>query len=666
MTVLKFTEFRRRTGRSSSWSGPLPFLGGLLALYLLAPIAVLLVHLISGGSGLSTTGLAAATWVSLLTASMSTVIIALLGIPLAWILAQNRGPIWDAVGVAVQLPLALPPLMSGILLIEVVGPYTAIGRLFGGGLTDTMAAIVVAQTFVAAPFLVVSARSAFATVDPGLIDVAATLGHGGWSRFFRVSLPVAAPGIRAGLLLSWLRAFGEFGATIILAYHPYSLPVFAFVQFGSTGLPSSLPPTAVAVAMAGLVLLLARWRPGRWAWRMLQHRGAFPHPPDADRMLLSGAPGPPVELGRRRPAERLGFQLQTQIDDFKLALSHDGQGPHLAILGPSGAGKSLTLRCLAGLRETGTTNVQVGGQELGHRRPEERGVGWVPQDAALLPNLDVWRQVTFGVGTVPSVAEAWLQRLGIADLRDRLPDQLSGGQRQRVALARALAREPDLLLLDEPFSSLDVPVRDELRRELRRVQREVECATVVVTHDPEEAALLAEEVIVLDQGRVLQSGSRRAVFERPASPEVSKLLAIDNLRSGRVLAPGRVLSEGTELIIGDDGLRAGTEVSWCVRAEQLMLRPPLDEAPGTYAATVVEVFDLGAWREVSVRLDGGLMLIARTIGGRDLDAGSECRLGLAPDDVTVWPAASGQPAAGRGGAVEPEPWQPLEPSPPRG
>jgi ABC-type sulfate/molybdate transport systems ATPase subunit/ABC-type sulfate transport system permease component len=665
VTVLKFTEFRRRTGRGTSWWGPLPFLGGLLALYLLAPIVVLLVHLVSGGSGLSTTGLAAATWVSLLTASISTVIIALLGIPLAWILAQNRGPIWDAVGVAVQLPLALPPLMSGILLIEVVGPYTAIGRLFGGGLTDTMAAIVVAQTFVAAPFLVVSARSAFATVDPGLVDVAATLGHGGWSRFYRVSLPVAAPGIRAGLLLSWLRAFGEFGATIILAYHPYSLPVFAFVQFSSTGLPSSLPPTAVAVAMAGLVLLLARWRPGRWAWRMLQHRGAFGHPgAAADQILPSGAPGPPVELGRHRLAERLGFQLQTQIGDFSLALSHDGQAPHLAILGPSGAGKSLTLRCLAGLRETGATSVQVGGHELGHRRPEERGVGWVPQDAALLPHLDVWRQVTFGVGTVPAVAEAWLQRLGIAELRDRLPDQLSGGQRQRVALARALAREPDLLLLDEPFSSLDVPVRDELRRELRRVQREVGCATVVVTHDPEEAALLAEEVIVLDQGRVLQSGSRRAVFERPASPEVSKLLAIDNLRSGRVLAPGRVLSEGTELIIANAGLRPGTEVSWCVRAEHLMLWPPLDGAPATYPATVVEVFDLGAWREVTVRLDGGLMLIARTIGGRELEAGSECRVGLAPDDVTVWPAASPQAVALRGAAVEPEPTQPVEPSPP--
>ncbi len=198
--------------------------------------------------------------------------VAVLGVPLAWLLAQNRGPMWDVIGVAVQLPLALPPLMGGILLIQIVGPYTFLGRLFGGNLTDTRTAIVLAQTFVSAPFLVISARSAFATVDPGLIDVAATLGHGGWSRFRRVSLPVAAPGIRAGLLLTWLRAFGEFGATIILAYHPYSLPVFTFVQFSSTGLPSSLPPTGVAIGAAALVLALTAWRPGRAVRQLLSSR----------------------------------------------------------------------------------------------------------------------------------------------------------------------------------------------------------------------------------------------------------------------------------------------------------------------------------------------------------------------------------------------------------
>lgn len=612
----------------------MPLLGGLLALYLLVPVAVLLVHLAGGGRGMSTDGLASATWVSLLTATIATAVVGVLGIPLAWLLAQNRGPVWDAVGVAVQLPLALPPLMGGILLIQIVGPYTFLGRLFGGGLTDTKAAIILAQTFVAAPFLVISARSAFGTVDPGLNEVAATLGHGGWSRFRRVSLPVAAPGIRAGLLLTWLRAFGEFGATIILAYHPYSLPVFTFVQFSSTGLPSALPPTGVAIGAAAVVLALTGWWPGRLLGGR-RRRGSVP-----PEQVVEVLPGPeaalPPPLAARADHGRLSFDLRDRIGKFGLHLAHQGHAPHLAILGPSGAGKSLTLRCLAGLRGRDTGTVRVAGRELGRLLPEQRRIGWVPQDAGLLPHLNVWQQVTFGVSADPGVAHHWLVRLGIAELSRRRPHELSGGQRQRVALARALACEPDLLLLDEPFSSLDAPVRDELRRELRRLQREVGIATVVVTHDPEEAALLAEEVIVLAEGRVRQAGTRAAVFERPASPEVARLLRIDNLKSGRILGPGRIHTEGVELVGIASRAEAGTEVMWCVRAEHVSLLPLAEGGSDGYPGSISEVFDLGVWREVTVRLDGGLTLTARTVDGRDLAPGRRCRVGLPPGDITVW------------------------------
>lgn len=623
----------------------MPLLGGLLALYLLVPVVVLLVHLAGGGPGMSTDGLAAATWVSLFTATVATIVVAVLGIPLAWLLAQNRGPLWDVIGVAVQLPLALPPLMGGILLIQIVGPYTFLGRLFGGELTDTRVAIILAQTFVSAPFLVISARSAFATVDPGLHDVAATLGHGGWSRFRHVSLPVAAPGIRAGLLLTWLRAFGEFGATIILAYHPYSLPVFTFVQFSSTGLPSSLPPTGVAVGAAAVVLALTGWWPERLLGGRRRRGPAAPDPEPAAVVSPPAAPGRPPAPGARAQPGNLSFDLRAGVGDFRLELAHEGHAPHLAILGPSGAGKSLTLRCLAGLRGLQAGTVRVAGRELGRLLPEQRRIGWVPQDAGLLPHLNVWQQVTFGVGTDPGVARSWLIRLGIEELGERRPHELSGGQRQRVALARALAREPDLLLLDEPFSSLDAPVRDELRRELRRLQREVGVATVVVTHDPEEAALLAEEVIVLAEGRARQAGARAAVFERPASPEVARLLRVDNLKSGRMLGAGRLQAEGTELAGVRSPAGAGAEVMWCVRAEHVALSAPGEGGPGAYPAVIAEVFDLGVWREVTVRLDGGLTLTARTVGGRDLAPGRRCRVGLAPAGITVWADAGGEVSA---------------------
>jgi ABC-type sulfate/molybdate transport systems ATPase subunit/ABC-type sulfate transport system permease component len=605
---------------------PLALLGGLLVLYLVAPIVVLLAHL-PGSGGFSEPGLISALWISVLTATVSATIIALLGIPLAWALANGRSRAWDVVGVAVQLPLALPPLMSGILLIEVVGPYTLLGRLTSGQLTDTTAGIVVAQTFVSAPFLIVAARSAFSTIDPTLFDVAATLGHGAFSRFRRVGLPLAGPGIRAGLLLSWLRAFGEFGATVILAYHPYSLPVFTWVQFSSSGLPTALPPTAAALAAAGVVLALARWRPGRWAWRWVAGRRAAR--PDQQ----SRPPGPGgAAQNASRPAGALTFEVATQMGSFELTLEQERPVRHLAILGPSGAGKSLTLRALAGLRGPGAARVGLDGAELGTLAAEDRQVGWVPQELALLPHLSVWKQVTFGTRADPVLAAGWLDRLGLSELRERLPHELSGGQRQRVALARALATRPRLLLLDEPFSSLDAPVRSRLRRELRSLQRELRMTTVLVTHDPEEAALLAEHVMVLSDGCTIQSGSRDRVFARPASAQVAKLLGIENLRAGRVRGRGWLAVGGTLLEIEDCGLPDGTEVEWCVRPQHLVLTRGLG-----YPATVTDLVDLGAWREVGVRLDGGLELIVRTLDGQGLEAGQSCRVAIAPEHVALWP-----------------------------
>jgi molybdate transport system permease protein len=537
----------------------LPLLGGLLALYLTAPIAVLLVHLADGTSAhVPTAGLFPALLMSLLTASVATAIITLFGVPLAWVLAQHHGRFWSVAGVLVQLPLALPPLMSGILLIEVVGPYTAIGRLFNGALSDTPAGIVIAQTFVAAPFLVIASRSAFVTVPPELLDVAATLGHGRWSRFMRVALPVAADGIRAGMLLSWLRAFGEFGATIILAYHPYSLPIFAWVQFSSTGLPSALPPAGLAVAAAALVLVLANL-PLPAMGRLLRRCFATGLP-----VLVDPEPRRPAELA----TDHLEFELRDQLGTFELELAYAARTPHLALLGVSGAGKSLTLRCLAGLRGTGCGTVRLGTRELGTLAPETRRVGYVPQGQSLLPRLSVWRQVNFGVATDPRVAGHWIARLGLSELVDRTPDQLSGGQRQRVALARALAYEPDLLLLDEPLSALDRPVREELRLELRRLQEEAGVATVLVTHDCDEAAALAGEIVIIEDGRALQSGTREQVFSAPATARVARLLArashpaqvSDVVEMGESTQLGLRLDSGAELttrIPSGDGYHAG-------------------------------------------------------------------------------------------------------------
>ena len=620
-----------RPGRGPWW-GPLPWLGGLLALYLLVPIVALLPRL--GQAHFGVPGLASALGVSALSATISAAVIALGGIPLAYLLSRARGQAGRILGVAVQLPLALPPLMSGILLIEVAGPYTLVGRAFGGHLTDSLVGIVLAQTFVAAPFLIVAARSAFATVDPALGDVAATLGHGQWSRFTRVSLPLAGPGIRAGLLLSWLRAFGEFGATIILAYHPYSLPVFTFVQFTGTGLGSALAPTASALGAAGAVLVLVNWSPGPSLARLV--RGAT-----GRRTPTTGTPA-----GRgaaHHDPVALGFDLDTVVGSFRLRLAHVGHSPHLALLGPSGAGKSMTLRCLAGLVGPRVGQVRLGPVALDGLAPEHRNIGYVPQEAALFPHLDVWRQVVFGVGADPGLAAWWLARLGLSGLEHRLPDQLSGGQRQRVALARALARDPRVLLLDEPLSALDAPVREELRRELRRLQQETGVATVVVTHDPTEAALLAEEVVVLEGGTALQAGTRAEVVTAPATPEVARLVGMTNLRAGHLVAPGKLEAGGVWLAVARDRLPPGTAVTWCVRPEQVTLEDPSPATPSapTYPGTVVDTVNLGPWWEIVVRLDNGPDLLVRRAAPTDAAPGQRARVGVPSEAILLWPAATG-------------------------
>jgi molybdate transport system permease protein len=590
---------------------PLYWLGALLILYLAYPVGAFAVRVIDGSNeGWNVPGLWSALGVSVAGATISVGIGVLAGIPLAYLLAHRRGWLSSAVSVVVQLPLAVPPLISGILLIYIAGPYSFLGQLSGERLTQTMYGVVIAQSFVSAPFLVVVARSAFRAVDPSLAEVAATLGHGPMARFLRVDVPAASDGLRTGMILMWLRAFGEYGTTVVLAYHPYSLPIYVDNLFSSAPLSQAEAPTILAFGVAALAVAAGRI-PGPARLR----RRPVPAP-------LAPVPAPPVPVG---------FDLDAAVGTFRLRVTHQEGGHRLAIVGPSGAGKSVALRVLAGLLGPGAGTVTYGGADVTGIAPRQRGIGYVPQGFGLLPGRTVWQQAVFGVHADPARAAWWLETLHLGGLLDRLPEQLSGGQRQRVSLARALACDPRVVLLDEPFSALDAPVRAELRRELRRLQRDAGLSTVLVTHDPEEAAMLADEIVVVKDGRVLQSGSCRAVYQRPASAEIGRLLGIDNLFE---TAAGGWLP---------DGLAADTPVLWQVPPEALRIRrgPPPPGATGTDLGTgrVTDIIDLGRVAEVVVELSSGIELRARTPEIPDLGIGTACRLETDPDAVSAWPAA---------------------------
>ncbi len=199
---------------------------------------------------------------SLLSASLATCLIALFGVPLGYLLARRDFPGRGLLTLLVYLPLVFPPVVSGILLLLLYGPYGLIGSPFANAgleLDSSFTGIVLAQIFVASPFVIIAARSAFETVDPALEQVATTLGKGKLEIFWRVNLPVARAGIIAGLLLGWLRALGEFGATVIMAYHPYTLPVYLYVQLTGTGVDAALPLVLLTLAVSFIGVGLVLW-----------------------------------------------------------------------------------------------------------------------------------------------------------------------------------------------------------------------------------------------------------------------------------------------------------------------------------------------------------------------------------------------------------------------
>lgn len=250
---------------------------------------------------------------------------------------------------------------------------------------------------------------------------------------------------------------------------------------------------------------------------------------------------------------RLQVRVTRRLPGFTLDVAWEAGDEVVVLFGPSGAGKTLTLQALAGLLRPDAGRIVVNGRVFFDAdaaidvAPRHRRIGYVFQGHALFPHLTVAGNVGFGLRSAPRAARLRrkrevLERLGLAGLEQRYPQELSGGQRQRVALGRALAIEPALLLLDEPLSALDAPLRRALRDDLRDVLRQFSVAAVVVTHDFTEAYRLADRIVVYEAGRVVQSAPRAELLWRPASEAVARIVGIRNVLHGTVVkaAPDRI------------------------------------------------------------------------------------------------------------------------------
>jgi iron(III) transport system ATP-binding protein len=354
------------------------------------------------------------------------------------------------------------------------------------------------------------------------------------------------------------------------------------------------------------------------------------------------------------PAVRLSgvsksFADLNALDDVSLELE---SGTMLAILGPSGCGKTTVLRLISGFERPDAGTIEVSGRRVASPSsmvpPERRRVGLVFQDLALFPHLSVRSNVAYGIRRDPGHAgrtDELLEMVGLRGDGERMPHELSGGMQQRVALARALAPRPDVLLLDEPFSSLDQAMRTQLRAEVRQILREAKQSAVFVTHDQGEALTVADKVAVMTRGKVLQVAPPEIIYAEPSTPYVATFVGVSNLVSAEVKGSVGHTRFGAVTLIGSSDQRPEGHALCLLRPEHFSVIEAPDGPPSG-----------GGWEVIDRRFSGSeILLELRSDDGEQLwvEAGSRVRhLGLG-DQVAVSLREVETVAFGRRGSAAP-------------
>ncbi len=325
-------------------------------------------------------------------------------------------------------------------------------------------------------------------------------------------------------------------------------------------------------------------------------------------------------------------------------------GELMVLLGPSGAGKSKTLEIVAGIETPDQGEVLLNGVDVSDVPARKRGVGFVFQDHSLFPHKNVFENIAFGLKTRGEKAtrkrvKAIAREMQVENLLERFPDQISGGQQQRVALARALVIQPDILLFDEPLSSLDQRVREQLRKSLKRIQRKHHVTTLYVTHDYVEAIALADRIAILKHGKILQTGTPDEIFYRPLSREVAEFTGMTNIFSGLVHESREDFSlisfNNLELVV-DSALPLG-DVTVCIRPESIMFVRP--ERPSSFEnnfeGTITEMESFGsAMQRIGVDVGGTMFYVNvpnHVVEKMKLETGKRVKISLKKEKIHILP-----------------------------
>ncbi|MFD4112424.1 ABC transporter permease [Streptomyces niveus] len=647
----RLSPTRRASGRTRARTRPRTPLAlavpALLAVaFLLLPLIGILARTSWGdiGTHLTSPGVVEALELSLLVSFWALALSLLLGVPLAWLLARVDFPGKAFVRSLVLLPMVLPPTVGGVALLLAFGRRGLLGPwledTFGITLPFHTSGAVVAATFVAMPFLVISLEGALGGLRPRYEETAASLGASPVRVFATVTLPMVAPGLFAGAALTWARALGEFGATITFAGNlpgttqTLPLQVYLLLQ-NSPEAATSVSLLLLVIAMGVLIVLRGRWTgTPRDTEDATNRRRKHTTSPDDD----TEADGTAVDLAKESAGTTVEerWALHADVTGFTRLVLDAEPGTTIAVVGPNGAGKTTLLRALLGLTPRAHAELRLGALDVTALPPHRRGVAWVPQDGALFPHLSALSNTAYGlrahgVGRAEArrSAQLWLDRLGVGHLAHRRPAQVSGGQAQRVALARALATNPRLLLLDEPLAALDQTTRARVRHTLRSHLEGFGGVCLMVTHDPVEAVSLADRVLVLDEGRVVQDAPPADVTRRPRSPWVARMLG-RNAWPGTATDGGLALTDGGLLVVADPP-PPGTRALAIIAPEAVSVHRdrPSGSPRNVWPGTVREITSSGSRLRVLITSEQAPDLVA------EITPQAAVELGLA-DGVPVW------------------------------
>ena len=515
-------------------------------------------------------------WISLKVATTAIFFTFFLGITAAYSLLEYRGK-WKAALDSIFLaPLVLPPTVVGFLLLQLFGQYGWMGRflqLFRFNIIFTWYAGVIAAVVVTFPLMYKTAQGAFEQVDENLLRAAKTLGASEFRVFWRIALPLAFPGVLAGAMLAFARGLGEFGATLMLAGNipmqttTIPLAIYAAVEAGAnqeawlwTGIILSMSFSAIATAHL--------WSNKREQGREKGKRGK--------EKIQSN-----YELRITNYQEGLVIDIEKQLPEFDLQIALHCVDKSIGVLGASGTGKSMLLKCIAGMETPSSGRIAINGKVLFDSEQKinlpsrDRNIGFLFQNYALFPHLTVAQNIAFGLPkglTTLQIKQKVSEQLHSIDLQgfgDRYPHQLSGGQQQRVALARALVSQPDILLLDEPFSALDTHLRSQMERELISALSNYSGTTLFVTHNIEEAYRICTNLLILDRGQVMRYGEKSDVLENPSNLETAKLTGCKNFSRINLIMSARVEAIDWEckLQVNDDTKSLPTHIG--IRAHHI-------------------------------------------------------------------------------------------------